>query len=45
MGIWIRTQDRIVLVEVVGVGVEEDYRNTEIVGLNKALKREHLRIL
>ena len=45
MGIWIRTQERIVLVEVVGVGIEEDYRNTEIVGLNKSLKREHLRIL
>lgn len=45
MGIWIRTQDRIVLVEVVGVGIEEDYQNTEIVGLNKSLKREHLRIL
>lgn len=45
MGIWIRTQERIVLVEVVGLGIEEDYRHTEIVGLNKSLKREHLRIL
>lgn len=45
MGIWIRTQTRNSLVEIVGVGIEENYQNTEILGLNKSLKKEHLRIL
>lgn len=48
MGIWIRTQNREGLVEVTGVGIRtiyNNYNNAEIVGLNKSLKKEHLRIL
>ena len=45
MGIWIRTQNRKSLVEVVGIGLEErDFENTIIiVGLNKSLRKEYLR--
>lgn len=45
MGIWIRTQNRENLLEITGTGLIEDYQNIEIVGLNKSLKKEHLRIL
>lgn len=45
MGIWIRTQNKNNLVEVTGIGIVESYQNTEIEGLNQALRKEHLRIL
>lgn len=45
MGVWIRTQNREYLVEVTGLGIKTKYDITEIVGLNKSLHQEHLRIL
>ena len=49
MGIWIRTQDRKRLIEIVGVGVKETksayFDTIEIVGLNKSLNKERLRTL
>ena len=34
MGIWIRTKDRRILVEILEVGLESTYKRTEIIGRN-----------